>query len=331
MAVTIKLKSSVTPGAVPTSLVAGEVAVNRADGIIFYLDADGTTVKSITGGAGPAGLPFTIAKTYLTAAALEADTSPSDIVAGEFGIVNAASVNSADNGRLYLWDGAAWQFTVQMAGPQGAQGPQGPAGADGQDGAPGADGERGPIGPDGPQGIQGEQGIEGPQGPAGAPGADGEQGPAGPAGQGFKIAKTYPTVAALEADTSPTGIEVGEFAVVASGEDDPDNGRLYVWNGTIYTFILDMSGLPGIEGPQGPQGIQGVKGDDGEQGIQGIQGIQGPAGNDGATGATGATGPTLYQDQVNKGTFTGTETEWVNLQIENYMASGTAVIDGGTY
>lgn len=35
----IKLKNSGTPGAAPASLEAGEVAINRADGVMFYKNA----------------------------------------------------------------------------------------------------------------------------------------------------------------------------------------------------------------------------------------------------------------------------------------------------
>jgi hypothetical protein len=39
MASTIQIKRSSTPGAVPATLVAGELALNRADGELYYLDA----------------------------------------------------------------------------------------------------------------------------------------------------------------------------------------------------------------------------------------------------------------------------------------------------
>jgi hypothetical protein len=39
MASTIQIKRSSTPGAIPSSLVAGELALNRADGELYYLDA----------------------------------------------------------------------------------------------------------------------------------------------------------------------------------------------------------------------------------------------------------------------------------------------------
>lgn len=79
----------------------------------------------------------------------------------------------------------------------------------------------------------------------GARGPKGEKGDKGDTGLAFKIAKTYSSVAALQADTAPTGILAGEFAIITiaavNGVEDPDNGKLYLWNGTIYTYTVDMS------------------------------------------------------------------------------------------
>jgi hypothetical protein len=45
MATVIQIKRSSTPGAVPSSLVAGELAINRADGELYYLDASDQIVS----------------------------------------------------------------------------------------------------------------------------------------------------------------------------------------------------------------------------------------------------------------------------------------------
>lgn len=65
MASTIKIKRSSTPGAVPSSLVAGELALNRADGELYYLDASNQIVSlldidcgEVTAGGG--GTPSTL-------------------------------------------------------------------------------------------------------------------------------------------------------------------------------------------------------------------------------------------------------------------------------
>ena len=187
----------------------------------------------------------------------------------------------------------------------------------------------GPQGPKGDKGDQGPQGIQGPagpkgdkgeQGPVGKDGATGPQGPIGPAGKNFNIRKTFDSVSAMEASKG-AGFTDGDFTMIASNVSDPDNSKLYVWDGSKFVYISDLSGAQGIQGPQGIQGIQGKqgltgpqgpkgdkgdtgatglqgpKGDKGETGPQGPQGVkgdtgnQGPAGRDGSAGPQGKTGP----------------------------------------
>jgi collagen type VII alpha len=185
---------------------------------------------------------------------------------------------------------SSWNFILTgRTGNTGATGAQGIQGATGPQGEQGAQGD---IGATGPQGVQGVQGTQGEIGATGAQGATGSQ---GETGLGFNIAKTYASVAALEADTSPSGIDAGEFALINTDDvEDAENSRLYLWNGSSYTYVIDLSGAAGIQGPTGATGAQGASGETGPigatgaQGVQGEQGIQGPAG---ATGAQGATGP----------------------------------------
>lgn len=57
MANSIKLKSSNTPGAVPASLLDGEIAINRADRLLYFKDANGNIVsKSLANEAGAVGI-----------------------------------------------------------------------------------------------------------------------------------------------------------------------------------------------------------------------------------------------------------------------------------
>jgi hypothetical protein len=173
---------------------------------------------------------------------------------------------------------------VALRGLQGVQGIQGIQGVQGVQGA------QGDTGPQGSQGIQGIQGIQGDQGVQGA------QGIQGPSGDPFRISKVYASVAALIADIAPTGINVGEFAIIDSGDvNDPDNARVYLWGGLSYSYITDISGATGIQGPQGVQGIQGiqgVQGDPGAPGIQGDPGVDGADGEDGNTIIYGTVNPT---------------------------------------
>ena len=149
----------------------------------------------------------------------------------------------------------------------------------------------------GPTGSQGTQGIQGIQGVTGPTGVQGNTGPTGTTGLGFTIAKIYASVAALTADTTPTGIIPGQFAVIDTGNsNNPEDAKLYLWNGSVYTYTTDLSGASGLQGPTGTQGIAGPTG------AQGIQGVTGPTGTQGITGPTGAAstvaGPTGPQGIV---------------------------------
>lgn len=88
---------------------------------------------------------------------------------------------------------------------------------------------------------------------------------------GFTIAKTYASVAALEADISPTGITSGQFAIIDTGNvENPENSRIYLWNGSIYIYQMDLSGAYGISGISGYSGFSGTSGFSGISGYSGI-------------------------------------------------------------
>jgi len=206
---------------------------------------------------------------------------------------------NSGNGKLYIWydDGSSQQWVyaaVGNIGPTGPKGEDGFIGVDGATGPTGAQGIQGATGPTGPQGIQG------PTGATGAQGATGPTGPTGATGMGFIIAKTYDSVANLLADTTPTGIDPGQFAIVETGDvEDPENSQLYLWTGSTWQYVTDLSGEQGIQGPTGPQGIQGATGPTGPQGIQGPTGPTGPIGPSTAINATNdTTTTTLYPVMV---------------------------------
>lgn len=115
------------------------------------------------------------------------------------------------------------------------------------------------------------------QGPKGDTGERGPQGIQGVPGKGFSVTKTYASVTAMNADVA--NLAEGDFVMIASNPEDPDNAKLYTKQGDAMKEIADLSGAQGI---QGPRGEQGVKGDAGEQGPQGVPG---------ETGATGERGP----------------------------------------
>lgn len=141
----------------------------------------------------------------------------------------------------------------------------------------------GKVGPQGEKGDTGPQGIQGIQGERGDQGKQGQQGIQGVAGKDFSIAETFPSVASMSGDN----LTNGDFVMISSTVEDPDNAKLYLWNGTGFTFVNDMSGATGIKGDTGEQGIQGEQGVQGEQGKQGIQGVQGETGLAGKDGTNG--------------------------------------------
>lgn len=72
---------------------------------------------------------------------------------------------------------------------------------------------------------------------------------------GFRIAKTYPNVAAMNADLA--NVEEGRFVMIAGSTEDVDTGKLYVRGASAFTFITDLSGAQGIKGDTG-NGIASV-------------------------------------------------------------------------
>lgn len=119
--------------------------------------------------------------------------------------------------------------------------------------------------------------IKGVKGNTGETGPQGIQGPKGEKGDAFAIAKTFASVAAMNAGFASDGVKEGQFVIIDTGNvNDKDNAKLYVKGKTAYNYITDLSGATGMQGPQGVQGIQGktgatgAKGDTGEKGKDGI-------------------------------------------------------------
>ena len=84
-------------------------------------------------------------------------------------------------------------------------------------------------------------------------GKTGQQGFRGPAGKNFHIVQTFKSVKEMESSQGK-GFEDGDFALIASDVNDPDNSKLYVWSDTNkqFTYMNDLSGATGIQGPAGP-------------------------------------------------------------------------------
>lgn len=128
--------------------------------------------------------------------------------------------------------------------------------------------------PRGAKGDKGEQGVQGIQGVKGDP------------GKPFSIAKVFPSKDTMNGD----GLSEGDFVMIASNVNDPNNATLFTWTGSEFKEIADLSGAQGIQGPKGDKGDTGSQGPQGLTGPQGVQGIQGKTGETGATGPQGPKG-----------------------------------------
>lgn len=77
-------------------------------------------------------------------------------------------------------------------------------------------------------------------------------------GEGFKISKTYASIAEMESDTEH-GLKEGDFVLInADDVENPDNAKIYTVNAeNQFTFLVDMSGAIGFTGktPQIEVGI----------------------------------------------------------------------------
>lgn len=79
----------------------------------------------------------------------------------------------------------------------------------------------------------------------------------GDTGDAFHIKKTYPSIAAMNADYSGTDTAVGDYVMVTSSVEDPDNAKVYIKGSSAWQFVVDMSGATGIKGDTGT-GITGA-------------------------------------------------------------------------
>lgn len=102
------------------------------------------------------------------------------------------------------------------------------------------------------KGEQGEKGLKGDKGETGAKGDKGDP---------FTIAKTYTSVAAMNAGYATDGVAVGSFVLIDTGNvEDEDNAKLYVKGASAYTYLTDLSGAQGIKGDTGARGEKGATG-----------------------------------------------------------------------
>jgi hypothetical protein len=123
-------------------------------------------------------------------------------------------------------------------------------------------------------------------------GNKGDKGDQGDKGDPFTVYKTYPSILEMESDAD--NVPDGQFVVISSNVEDPDNGRLYIKGEEGFSFITDLSGAQGMKGDKGDKGEQGDKGDQGDQGDKGDKGDKGDQGDKGEQGIQGIQGEQGY-------------------------------------
>ena len=73
----------------------------------------------------------------------------------------------------------------------------------------------------------------------------------GPAGKSFRLKKTFPSIQEMN-DSKGEGFEDGDFTLISSNVNDDDNAKMYVWDGSQFNYVGDLSGAQGMQGPVGP-------------------------------------------------------------------------------
>jgi len=99
-------------------------------------------------------------------------------------------------------------------------------------------------------------------GDAGAIGQKGET------GKDFKINYIFSNTSVLLGTIGQTG----DIALINSSVEDDDNARLYIYNGSSWEFMTDLSGAQGLKGPSGEKGKKGELGTIGNTGVKGEPG-----------------------------------------------------------
>ena len=252
--------------------------------------------------------------------------SGQDGFVGESGISGYSGYSGIDGtqGELGISGYSGYSGQDGFVGADGASGFSGYSGESGYSGYSGQDGIQGESGFSGISGFSGDSGISGYSGDSGISGYSGQDGASGfsglsgfsgysgETGLGFTIAKTYASVASLEADTTPTGIIAGQFAIIDTGDiENPENSRLYLWNGSTYQYTSDLSGAQGIKGESGISGFSGysgfsgISGYSGDSGYSGISGYSGESGISGYSGTSGASGQDGIQGESGISGYSG--------------------------
>ena len=321
----------VTTGAAGSEAVVTNVGTANAAILNFTIPRGAQGERGIQGEPGTAGKDGTNGQDG-------ADGAAATVTVGQVTTLPAGSQATVTN------SGNENSAVLNFGIPQGATGQAGANGQDGQDGvgiqniaADGQDENGGNIYRITLTNGQSYTFVA----PKGAQGAQGATGATGATGKDFRIYKTYASVAAMNADAAI--VPDGEFVMIASTENDPDNAKLYVrtTDGEAdFTFISDLSGAQGIQGEAATIAIgQVLTGEPGTNASvenvgttnaailniiipRGIPGTAGTNGQDGAPGKDGTDGKaaTIQIGEVITGE-PGT-----NASVENTGTANAAIL-----
>jgi len=212
MANILKIKNSGTASSAPSDLEVGELALNYADGKLYYKDDGGSiTFFNQTGPTGPSGAAGAKGQKGATGATGSAGSQ------GEKGATGATGPTGS-------------QGPTGPTGPTGTQGDAGaagPTGSKGQKGATGATGPTGPGGSTGPTGPTGSAGSAGAKGQKGELGVTGPTGPTGPSG-----ATTSGSNNQILTDDGSGGI-TSESSLTFSGTQLTNTGDIKITSGSL--------------------------------------------------------------------------------------------------
>jgi hypothetical protein len=99
-------------------------------------------------------------------------------------------------------------------------------------------------------------------------GDTGAIGQKGETGKDFKINYIFSNTSVLLGTIG----QKGDIALINSSVEDDDNARLYIYNGSSWEFMTDLSGAQGLKGPSGEKGQKGELGTTGDTGVKGEPG-----------------------------------------------------------
>lgn len=259
MANTIKIKSSGSSSATPSSLEYGELAINYNAGNLFYKDSlddivSTKLIKSISGTSGEISISESSGEFTFSL--------PSSVYISSL-FVNNVELDTTGATPDYVLTFNGTKFAPAPA-PTGPTGPTGPDRLSVSDSAPSSP-DAGDLWFNSNQGrlfsYYDSTWVE-------ISGAVGATGPTGP--DRLQVS-----------DSAPSSVVSGDLWF------DSSSARLFSYYDSTW---VEISGAIGPTGPTGPTGLSGPTGPTGSTGQAGPTGPTGPTGLTGATGPTGPTG-----------------------------------------